>query len=261
MKPAERTALIARHNLWVSMEEVQRIKRAILEGDLWELVERRCRAHPALLSALRRLGKHQDVPGAVRAAQPGQQHAVHRTGDADQASVPAVRASGSSSDTSIPAPRSWWRSRKPGSRTDGTTSSRSLRSWRPATPTSSWPRPSGRCPSSWTRCIPSPSPSSPTLPTCETKERIREQMEHLSHEHPYALGVAWDGQATIDTLAMMCQKEPSFDMDLARVRAVADYQFGKGAADLLLDGRVEIKKSETTGKIRNVLVDKSISYR
>jgi 7-cyano-7-deazaguanine tRNA-ribosyltransferase len=43
---------------------------------------------------------------------------------------------------------------------------------------------------------------------------------------------------------------------LARVRAVADYQFGKGAADLLLDGQVELKKSETTGKIRNVLVDK-----
>ena len=39
-----------------AMEEVQRIRRAVLEGDLWELVERRCRAHPALLSALRRLG-------------------------------------------------------------------------------------------------------------------------------------------------------------------------------------------------------------
>jgi 7-cyano-7-deazaguanine tRNA-ribosyltransferase len=53
----------------------------------------------------------------------------------------------------------------------------------------------------------------------------------------------------------MCRREPSFDIDLARVRAVCDYQFGKGAADLLLDGRVLIKKSETTGKIRNVLVD------
>ena len=33
-----------------------------------------------------------------------------------------------------------------------------------------------------------------------------------------------------------------FDMDLARVRAVTDYQFGKGAADALLDGQVEIKE-------------------
>ncbi|MDD1770681.1 MAG: tRNA-guanine(15) transglycosylase, partial [Methanomassiliicoccales archaeon] len=47
----------------------------------------------------------------------------------------------------------------------------------------------------------------------------------------------------------------SFDVDLARVRAVADYQFGKGASDLLLDGKVEITKSKNTGKIRTVLVD------
>jgi 7-cyano-7-deazaguanine tRNA-ribosyltransferase len=79
-------------------------------------------------------------------------------------------------------------------------------------------------------------------------------MEHLSHEHPYALGVAWDGEATIDTLEMMCRRPPTFDLDLARVRAVADFQFGKGAADALMDGAVEIRKSETTGKIRNVLV-------
>ena len=52
MTPGKRTALIARHNLWVSKMELERVKRAIMEGDLWELVERRCRSHPALLDAL-----------------------------------------------------------------------------------------------------------------------------------------------------------------------------------------------------------------
>ncbi len=43
---------LAQHNLWVSFTELKVIKQAILDGMLWELVERRCR-HPALLQALR----------------------------------------------------------------------------------------------------------------------------------------------------------------------------------------------------------------
>jgi len=43
---------LAEHNLWVSFSELSTIKQAILDGQLWELVERRCR-HPALLQALR----------------------------------------------------------------------------------------------------------------------------------------------------------------------------------------------------------------
>ncbi|HVO77631.1 MAG TPA: PUA domain-containing protein, partial [Methanomassiliicoccales archaeon] len=39
------------------------------------------------------------------------------------------------------------------------------------------------------------------------------------------------------------------------VRAVSDYQFGKGVADVLLDGKIEIAKSKNTGKIRMVQVD------
>ena len=43
---------LAEHNLWVSFSELRTIKQAILDGQLWELVERRCR-HPSLLQALR----------------------------------------------------------------------------------------------------------------------------------------------------------------------------------------------------------------
>ncbi|MGZ4904473.1 MAG: tRNA guanosine(15) transglycosylase TgtA [Halobacteriota archaeon] len=47
---------LAQHNLWVSFTELNTIKQAILDGMLWELVERRCR-HPALLQALRTVQK------------------------------------------------------------------------------------------------------------------------------------------------------------------------------------------------------------
>ncbi len=89
----------------------------------------------------------------------------------------------------------------------------------------------------------------------ETTTRIKTLMERMSHEQPYSLAMAWDGQSTMDALSIMCEKAPGFDLDMARVRAVTDYQFGRGAADSLLDGNVVLRKSDTTGKIRNVLVD------
>ena len=48
----ERTRLIAIHNLHTIMKELKEIKVAIREGRLWELVEEKSRAHPALKEAL-----------------------------------------------------------------------------------------------------------------------------------------------------------------------------------------------------------------
>ncbi len=46
-------SLLARHNLYVTMEEMRRVKEAIKDGTLWELLERRARAHPELYKAFR----------------------------------------------------------------------------------------------------------------------------------------------------------------------------------------------------------------
>ncbi|MGZ4906746.1 MAG: tRNA guanosine(15) transglycosylase TgtA [Halobacteriota archaeon] len=51
-KPTLTERELAQHNLWVSFAEISVIKQAIHDGELWELVERRCR-YPALLRALR----------------------------------------------------------------------------------------------------------------------------------------------------------------------------------------------------------------
>jgi len=40
-----------------------------------------------------------------------------------------------------------------------------------------------------------------------------------------------------------------------RIRATADFQFGRGAADALFAGAISYVVSKNTGKIRNVLVD------
>jgi 7-cyano-7-deazaguanine tRNA-ribosyltransferase len=56
----ERQWLLAEHNLFVSFEELRRIKQAILEGRLWEHLEMRAHSHPSLLRALKRLKKYED---------------------------------------------------------------------------------------------------------------------------------------------------------------------------------------------------------
>ncbi|MDR0900425.1 MAG: tRNA guanosine(15) transglycosylase TgtA [Methanobrevibacter sp.] len=57
MDKKERAKLIAEHNLKASFAELRVIRQAIADGNLMELVEERCRVHPLLLDACRRLGK------------------------------------------------------------------------------------------------------------------------------------------------------------------------------------------------------------
>lgn len=54
----EKTRLLARHNLIVTLTEISRIRQAISDGVLWELVDERCRSHPQLLRGYRTLLSH-----------------------------------------------------------------------------------------------------------------------------------------------------------------------------------------------------------
>jgi 7-cyano-7-deazaguanine tRNA-ribosyltransferase len=55
MGKEERSRILAEHNLYVSMEEIRRIKEAIHEERIWEYAESRARGHPTLLKAYRRI--------------------------------------------------------------------------------------------------------------------------------------------------------------------------------------------------------------
>lgn len=50
--------LIARHNLYVSFGELKTVREAIRGGVLWDLVEKRIRAHPKLLKAYQLISEH-----------------------------------------------------------------------------------------------------------------------------------------------------------------------------------------------------------
>jgi 7-cyano-7-deazaguanine tRNA-ribosyltransferase len=58
MSTRERERLLAWHNLDMCFTEIRRIKQAIKDGRLWELLELRARGHPSLLQAFNHLGEY-----------------------------------------------------------------------------------------------------------------------------------------------------------------------------------------------------------
>ncbi|MCW3986515.1 MAG: tRNA guanosine(15) transglycosylase TgtA [Candidatus Bathyarchaeota archaeon] len=60
MPQKDRQEALAKHNLYASFAELKRVKQAIVEGRLWEHLEARVHAHPALLQALKRLKKYEN---------------------------------------------------------------------------------------------------------------------------------------------------------------------------------------------------------
>lgn len=52
---------LARHNLYACLAEIRRVKQAIAEGRLWELLEARARTHPSMKSALAKLNKYVEI--------------------------------------------------------------------------------------------------------------------------------------------------------------------------------------------------------
>lgn len=254
LAPAERAALIARHNLWVSKKELDRVKRAILEGDLWELVERRCRSHPALLDALRALGKHQEF--LERYEPLSRDHALFYTGP-ETLNRPVFLRYHKRLKERYEHPRTevgltFEEPEKPYSRTLRPVMESILEICDAHFHVMS---PFGPVPIELDEIYPISQSLFPKHQDQQTTERTKELMEELGHTHGYKMGAIWDGEGTLDLLKMFSRGRGDFDIDLARVRAVADYQFGKGAAYALFSGEVSLIKSKNVDRVRNVLVD------
>ncbi len=90
------------------------------------------------------------------------------------------------------------------------------------------------------------------LEAMEASEVFLRDFIRLMH---FSFGMRWEGEKTLEDLAERAPGPAGLDMDMARARAVADYQFGAGTSEALLKGKVELVKSKKTGKIRNVNVD------
>src|SRR6266581_2673421 len=71
----------------------------------------------------------------------------------------------------------------------------------------------------------------------------------------FPFGLLWEGDTTLDELRTRAPGGRTADWNTLRIRATADFQFGRGAADALLTGTLSYVTSKNTGKIRNVHVN------
>src|SRR3989449_575022 len=71
----------------------------------------------------------------------------------------------------------------------------------------------------------------------------------------FPFGILWEGETTLDDLRARAPGGRAIDWNALRIRATADFQFGRGAADALFAGAISYVISRNTGKVRNVLAD------
>ncbi len=250
-----RTKHLAEHNLRVCISEIGRVRNAIHEGSIWELVEMRARAHPSLLEALKSLARHKrflelyepasrrgaffycgpesyDRPAVMRY----QQHFFERY-RRHEAKILVGFDEG----------------HRPYSKTYWPLMSKILARVDASFVVASF---FGPVPIELDELYPIAQSVIPMDLELEVKEKMRRAMENHAHVHGYPLAVIWEGNETLKFLEEIVGGVPrEFDLDLMRCRAVLDLQFGKGAADILKSRKVDIVKSPRTGKIRNVIID------
>ncbi len=265
----ERVMELAKHNLYVSFTELQRVKEAIYEGTLWELVEQRSRAHPYLLEALAPFRKRETKQFLERFEPLSRkrflylgknslhQPAVYRY---EQRFFKRYRQPSMNVLIGFDLPADPEKTysqyyRDEISEVQKVTNAHFM-------VTSIF----GPVPLELDEMYPvgqAVTPSGQELNTSpELSERIRRLMERFSHGHKYELAVMWDGNETLDVLKMGADEskkivEVGSNFDLLRVRSVANMQFGNDVGEVLFDesSKIELVKSKKTGKIRNVILD------
>jgi len=240
--PEERERLLAEHNLIVSLAEIRRVRQAIAEESLWELVERRCRAHPSLLSALRRLTSHKELLDAHEPL--SRRGALFYTGP-ETLHRPAVRRFRQGVETrfraqgrnilvvtdELPHPYRVSLSRAIQSMPDASFIVRS---------------PAGPIPVELDGVYPGCHLTYPDHAPVD--EECQEASERFVDSLRPGYAKVVEGLAELSATP----SGHAIDLDRATVRATVDYQFGWECTDLLLAEPLEFVKSRSTGRVRNV---------
>jgi len=269
--PEEKVRLMAEHNLHASFGMIKKIKAAIREGTLWELAERTCRSHPTLLSALKRLERHADFMEKFEPQ--SRTRAFFYTGPESAWRPAAKRCADRVLERYEPKEVCVWleETQRPYS-----ASYRAVaEEVRSVCDASLIVRsPFGPAPLELDETYPFGQSVFPEKLDCDAEKRAEELCKKFEEKNPNCKFIKWEGRKTLDALKMDKSGESESlrveshdaptprlrdsetlrpDFDVSRVKALADFQFGKGAADAIFgDAPIEIRKSRSTGKIRTV---------
>jgi 7-cyano-7-deazaguanine tRNA-ribosyltransferase len=242
---------IAKHNLYVSFAEIKKIRAAISEGNLWELVERRANSNPYLLGALNIL-RTKDNKDFLELFEPiSKKKALFYTGCntihrpiLHRCHKRLINRYLSSFNTTIvfpdgDKPYSWYLSEQ-------------IKKIRAKNPHVNLLVDShlGPVPLELDEMYPFAQSVFPEIVDKETEEEVSKIFHKFTRNKAI---ICWKDIRTLENLKPSIEKSQNFD--LLRVSAVSDMQFGKDVGKIILKGSVSIIKSKKTGKIRNIYRD------
>jgi 7-cyano-7-deazaguanine tRNA-ribosyltransferase len=244
----ERERLLGIHNLAVSFAEMRRVREAIRAGRLWELALARAQTHPALMDGARRALDH---AAWIETTEPvSKPSAFFFTGPESARRPEALRVRERMVSRWSPHGRDLFLLPAP-----------------PTTPAGEAyadlaPRLRGKdvVPAARSAFGPAPFALDGTYPFAQSVEpaEIDEATAALLARYRESLAAAHGVrilEGSPEAADALPTAEEKTDPLLERVRSVAEYQFGPGAAEALLAGEVSLRTSASTGKVRNVLAD------
>ncbi|RLF44777.1 MAG: tRNA guanosine(15) transglycosylase TgtA [Thermoplasmata archaeon] len=238
LEEKERVRNIALHNLYVSFSEMKRIRNAIRNGTLWELVEQKASCNPALFDGLRVLERKESKEWLERfepLSKPGAlmytgTHTAHRPLVYRYQKRLLERYKVHSSKYVVILPETT----KPYSRSY-------LERFRKIDGDIIVSSPFGPVPLLLDEIYPIAQSVFPRELDEESRRLSEESIDQFLKKNNLKIGEV--------------KRRDMRDIDRERIEAVIDMQFGKGMSEVLLDGEILIKKSKKTGKIRNVFCD------
>jgi len=244
----ELTKNIAKHNLYVSFAEIKKIRSAIENGSLWELVERRANANPYLLESLKELRKKDnkiwletfDPISKNKALFYTGPHTVHRP-IINRIHNRIFERFSQIYDITTVLPEG----KKPYSSFYSSRIKKILDKCDVNIVINSH---LGPVPIELDEMYPFAQSIFPEDIDKETKEYIQKIFNKFI-QNKKILGLNGN--------KITPQKESTkiINSDLNRIKSVADIQFGKNASKALFNGKIKIVKSKKTGKIRNIYCD------
>lgn len=247
MDKAERILQLAMHNLYVSFTEMKKIRSAISQGNLWELVERRAGSNPYLLEALKILRKKENKVWLGKFEPISKNKAMFYTGNHTIHRPMIYRLYNRllhrykfTFDTTVVFPE--------GSKPYSTYYSQHIKNILEIKNVNIVVRSNlGFVPIELDEMYPF---AQSVFPQEMDKETIKESKKIFNEFLKGKKVVFWKG--SINDLPPPLIKEDKIDMELKKISTVADMQFEKDASKALFNGELKIVKSKKTGKIRNI---------
>ena len=263
MPKEKRRDLIAQHNLYVSFAELRLIRQAIYEGSLMELVEERCRAHPALLDAVRRLAEYsQDLE---KYDPRSKKSAFFYTGPESLMRSEVLRHQKKLCEMPrkrdlviLPPGRKPYSKFISGNLGEFYIYGKENEFNQDNTDFMVLDVPFGLIPLEVDEVYPLSQSAAPKIPdatsteylstfACEFMKNYGQVFIHPKLVHYFDI----DFNTKSDKIEYVKD-------DVKKIKAIADYQFGYGAGEALFKGNIKIEKSKKTGKIRHIYDGKTL---